>query len=148
MPKTKLENPGYLKAKPRIAIFEKDERYYILVEEQKVQKAFEAGKWPTLNWLQKVDYRFVTGSVGEMSTAELCFLAYNADCAFLPDYIVFADAYDDVSDIFIDETTVCKVKETDIVDYDDDDLVQDSDGDYHDISKLFITEVRLHSLLY
>jgi hypothetical protein len=148
MPNAKLDNPGYYKAKPQVAVFDAGGFGFQIATTEHVPTHILTEHYPKLSWLDKEKYDTITGLLGDMDNAEHFYLVFNADCAFPPTYIVCADSSNDALDIFIDETDSCKINETDIVDYKDDDMVHNSDGDYQDISQVQIIEVKLHTLLY
>lgn len=69
------------------------------------------------------DKRYVhipmTFVVNDCESMEHAYLFINADCAFPPHYVVFADNEDDALNIFLSETDVCLIEEPDLSDYDE-----------------------------
>jgi hypothetical protein len=76
--------------------------------------------------------------VNDCESMEHAYLFINADCAFPPHYVVFADSEDDALGIFLSETDTCLVEEPDLSDYEEDDLDYDDNGRPMDTSSLLV----------
>jgi len=76
------------------------------------------------------------------------YLCFNADCAFPPMYLVPADSFEDAYEKFLEETDACLVKESEIADYDEDDLQFDCNGRPMDTSALQVIELIPYLMMF
>ena len=139
-------NPGQHHRTPKVALFRLDDLYYVVSNE--IKATCNITDFPPLAWLSKYKHELVP-MIGEMESSTHTYLMYCSDCYTPPMYIVFADSEEEAIDVFIDETDICKIPaDKPNVDYKNDDVVLNGNGEFHDISELIYEPVELVALWY
>ena len=135
--RTDLPVPDWFKDRIRLFIFEADSGCLYIVSNYKSTLDMEYD--PIIKDFIK-DKRYVhipmTFVVNDCESMEHAYLLVNADCAFPPPYVVFADSKDDALGIFLSETDACLIEEPDLSDYDEDTVYRDDNGRPMDIESL------------
>jgi hypothetical protein len=139
-----LSVPDWFKDRVRLMVFKSNDsdHYYIAsthkstreMEDDPVVKDFIKDKR-----YSHVPMQFVVNDCESMEYAYVCI---NADCAFPPSYIVFADNESDALGWFLSETNACLVEEPDLKDYDQESLSYDDNGRPMDTESLHIIQLK------
>lgn len=86
--------------------------------------------------------------VNDCESLEHAYLFVNADCAFPPHYVVFADSEDEALGWFLSETDACLIEEPDLSDYDQDNLSYDDNGRPMDTESLMYYKLKPVMLIF
>lgn len=139
-----LSVPDWFKDRVRLMVFKssKSDQYYIAsthkstreMEDDPVIKDFIKDKK-----YSHVPMKFVVNDCESMEYAYVCI---NADCAFPPSYVVFADSWSDAFEFFLANTDSCLVEEPDLKDYDAERLTHDDKGRPMDTESLQIIKLK------
>lgn len=138
-----LSVPDWFKQRVRLFMFRRDDAYYIASTHKSTRDMEDD---PVIRDFIK-DKRYVhipmSFVVNDCESMERAYLFVNADCAFPPHYIVFADSESDALEIFLENTNACLVEDPDLADYDDENsLDYDCNGRPMDIQSLHYNELQ------
>ena len=133
-----LPVPDWFKERVRVFIFKtKDSDIYYIVSDHKTTRDMEDE--PIIkDFLKDKSYIHIPMSfvVNDCESMEHAYLFVNADCAFPPRYVVFADNEEDALGWFLTETDSCLIEEPNLSDYDEETVYRDDNGRPMDIESL------------
>lgn len=146
--RTDLSVPDWFKDRIRLFMFKTSENsiasnIYCIVSNHKSTRDME-DESIIKDFIKDKSYVHIPMSfvVNDCESMEHAYLFINADCAFPPHYIVFADSEDDALGFFLSETDACLVEEPDLSDYEEDNLDYDDNGRPMDTSSLHVTKLK------
>lgn len=132
-----LHVPDWFKERVRLFIFKSDGDCLYIVSNHKSTLDMEDD--PIIKDFIK-DKRYVhipmAFVVNDCESMDHAYLFANADCAFPPHYVVFADREEEALGWFLTETDSCLIEEPDLSDYDEDTVHRDDNGRPMDIESL------------